>query len=41
MKTKTNSIMTLDQFKHKHYGLRGTTKRDQLEAGYQNLKLAH
>lgn len=39
MKTKGNSTMTLDRFKDKHYGKTGTTKRDQLEAGYQNFKI--
>lgn len=39
MKTKRNNIMTLDQFKDKHYGKTGTAKRDQLEAGYQNFKI--
>ena len=39
MKTKKNSIMTLDQFKDKHYGKRGTPKRDELEAGYENFKI--
>ena len=36
---KRNNIMTLDQFKDKHYGARGTGKRDQLEDGYQNFKI--
>jgi ribosome-binding protein aMBF1 (putative translation factor) len=31
--------MTLDQFKDKHYGKRGTKKRDELEAGYENFKV--
>mgnify|MGYP001266210517 FL=1 len=39
MKTKKRNIMTLDQFKDKHYGKPGTPKRDQLEAGYQNFKI--
>jgi len=39
MKTKRNNIRTLDQFKDKHYGRRGTPKRDQLEAGYQSFKI--
>ena len=39
MKTKKNNIMTLDQFKDKHYGKPGTAKRDPLEAGYQNFKI--
>ncbi len=39
MKTKKNDIVTLDQFKDKHYGKRGTAKRDELEAGYENFKI--
>ena len=39
MKTKKNDIVTLDQFKDKHYGKLGTIKRDQLEAGYANFKI--
>jgi len=39
MKAKKSNIMTLDQFKYKHYGKPGTTKRDQLEAGYENFKI--
>jgi DNA-binding XRE family transcriptional regulator len=31
--------MTLDQFKDKHYGKRGTKKRDELESGYENFKI--
>ena len=31
--------MTLDQFKDKNYGKRGTKKRDELEAGYENFKI--
>lgn len=38
MKTKNNTI-TLEQFKEKHYGKRGTAKRDELEAGYQEFKI--
>ena len=36
---KKNNIITLEQFKDKNYGKRGTTKRDKLEAGYENFKL--
>jgi DNA-binding XRE family transcriptional regulator len=36
---KKNNIITLEQFKDKHYGVRGTTKRDELEAGYENFKI--
>ncbi len=39
MKTKKSNIMTLDQFKDKHYGKLGTAKRNQLEAGYENFKI--
>ncbi|HBZ65357.1 MAG TPA: transcriptional regulator [Bacteroidales bacterium] len=36
---KTNDIMDLDEFKNKHYGQKGTPKRDELENGYENFKL--
>lgn len=36
---RENSTMTLDQFKDKHYGKRGTEKREELEDGYENFKL--
>ena len=40
MKTKkNNNIMTLDQFKDKHYGKRGTAKREELEDGYDHFKI--
>ncbi|MCK4920546.1 MAG: helix-turn-helix transcriptional regulator [Bacteroidales bacterium] len=39
MKTKKSNITTLEQFKDKHYGKRGITKRDELEAGYKNFKI--
>lgn len=39
MSTKKNSITTLSEFKEKHYGPRGATKREELEAGYENFKL--
>jgi DNA-binding Xre family transcriptional regulator len=31
--------LTLDQFKDKHYGLKGTKSRDELDKGYENFKL--
>ena len=31
---KINKTMTLSQFKDKHYGKKGTKKRDKLEEGY-------
>ncbi len=39
MKTKKNNTLTLDQFKDKHYGKRGTSKREKLESGYENFKI--
>jgi DNA-binding XRE family transcriptional regulator len=36
---KINNVMTLEQFKEKHYGKVGTKDRDKLEAGYENFKL--
>jgi len=39
MKEKKNNILTLEQFKDKNYGKRGTSKRDKLETGYENFKL--
>lgn len=39
MKAKNNNLQSLDQFKEKNYGKRGTPKRDALEAGFQNFKI--
>lgn len=39
MKSKKRNILTLEQFKDKHYGKPGKAKRDQLEAGYENFKI--
>ncbi len=39
MKPKTTNTITLDQFKDKHYGKRGTAKREKLEGGFENFKL--
>jgi ribosome-binding protein aMBF1 (putative translation factor) len=39
MKAKTGRTLTLDQFKEKHYGRKGTKKRDALEAGYEDFKI--
>ncbi len=39
MKAEENNIMTLDQFKDKHYGKAGTKKRDELEEGYDSFKI--
>ena len=38
MKTRSNTF-TLEQFKEKNYGAKGTLKREKLESGYQNFKL--
>ena len=39
MKMKKSNIITLEQFKDKHYGKLGTAKRDKLEAGYENFRI--
>ena len=39
MKTKKKSLVTLEEFKDKNYGKRGTKKRDELEAGYDLFKI--
>jgi len=39
MKTKKKNLTTLEEFKEKNYGKRGTKKRDELEAGYESFKL--
>lgn len=39
MKAKKRNLTTLDQFKDKHYGKKGTAKRDRLEKGYENFKI--
>ena len=39
METKNKNVITLDDFKDKHYGKVGTTKRDELEGGYENFKI--
>jgi len=39
LKAKKNNITTLDQFKDKHFGKRGSAKREELEAGYENFKI--
>ncbi|WP_066631457.1 helix-turn-helix domain-containing protein [Labilibacter marinus] len=36
---KKNNKMTIEDFKDKHFGVEGTTERDELEAGYENFKL--
>lgn len=39
MKVKNKDLMTLEEFKEKNYGKRGSKKRDELEAGYENFKI--
>jgi len=39
MKAKNKNTITLEEFKEKNYGARGTEKRDELEAGYENFKI--
>jgi ribosome-binding protein aMBF1 (putative translation factor) len=36
---KKDTIKTLIEFKDEHYGERGTTRRDNLEAGYDVFRL--
>ncbi|MDA8692968.1 helix-turn-helix domain-containing protein [Saprospiraceae bacterium] len=36
---KNNNTQTLDQLKEKFYGKKGTSKRDELEAGYKEFKV--
>ena len=38
MKTKNKHLITLEDFKEKHYGTRGTKKREALETGYETFK---
>lgn len=39
MKTKNKNLGSLDEFKEKNYGKRGTKERDELEAGYENFRI--
>ena len=36
---KNKNLTTLEEFKEKNYGKRGTKERDELEAGYENFKI--
>lgn len=38
-KMERKNTITLDQFKDKHYGKRGASKREELEAGYENFMI--
>jgi DNA-binding XRE family transcriptional regulator len=39
MKAKNKDLMTLEEFKEKNYGKRGTKERNELEAGYKAFKI--
>lgn len=39
MKTNNKNLISLEEFKEKNYGERGTKKRNELEAGYQAFKI--
>lgn len=39
MKAKNKNVMTLEEFKGKNYGKRGTKEREELEAGYEAFKI--
>lgn len=40
MSNKTNrNLISLEAFKERNYGKRGTKERDELEAGYENFKI--
>ncbi len=39
MKVKNKNVMTLEDFKEKNYGTKGTKERDELEAGYEVFKI--
>ncbi len=39
MKARKNNLITLDQFKDKHYGKPGSARRIELDAGYENFKI--
>ena len=39
MKAKNKNLLTLEEFKEKNYGKRGTKDRDELEAGYEAFKI--
>lgn len=34
-----NNLMTLEEFKEKNYGKRGSKERDELESGYENFRI--
>ena len=38
---KKSKTIALDAFKDKHYGKKGTSKRDKLEQGYETFKVGY
>jgi len=36
---KKKNLMTLEEFKEKNYGIRGTKQREELEEGYEAFKM--
>lgn len=38
-KLKNNNLTSLDEFKEKNYGKRGTNEREELEAGFEAFKI--
>jgi DNA-binding XRE family transcriptional regulator len=39
MSKKLSNLKSLEQFKDKHYGKRGTEERDKLESGFEAFKI--
>ena len=39
MRAKNKNVMTLEEFKEKNFGKRGTKERDELDAGYEAFKI--
>jgi len=39
MSKKLSNLKSLEQFKDKHYGKRGTKERDKLESGFEAFKI--
>ena len=39
MKANSKNLITLEEFKEKNYGIRGTKERDELESGYVAFRI--
>ena len=39
MSKKNNNLVTLSEFKDKHFGEIGTSKRDELDAGFEQFRI--